>query len=194
MPDEYKKDCFVIMAFDPEVEPIWEKVFIPVIESAECKPLRVNVNEDGSSLSDLIFQYIRNSPLIVADLTLARPNCYFEVGYALGLNKHKKLILCCREDHNPDSPNYKPGSYKIHFDLRQHFIIWWEINNFEKFKVDLAEKINQRRDLIDKKEEIPLEAKSPQSIGKVSEKEVVDGLEGRLKNARQDYELWTKKN
>lgn len=194
MPEEFKKNCFVIMAFDPEIESIWEKVFVPVIESAGCKPLKVDVNEDGSSLSDLIFQYIRNSPLIVADLTLARPNCYLEVGYALGLNKHKNLILCCREDHNPDSPNYKPGSYKIHFDLRQHFIIWWEISNLEKFKMDLMEKINQRRDLIEKKEEVPLEKELSQSIERVSESEVVDGLEVRLKNARQDFERWIKKN
>jgi len=194
MPEEFKKDCFVIMGFDPEIESIWGKVFVPVIESAGCKPLRVDVNEDGSSLSDLIFQYIQNSPLIIADLTLARPNCYFEVGYALGLSKHNNLILCCREDHNPDSPNYIPGSYKIHFDLRQHYIIWWSDNDFEKFKIDLSEKISYRRYLIDKKEEVPLEAESPPTVEKVFKKEVVEALEDKLSNARQDFERWTKKN
>ena len=193
MTDSYKKNIFVIMPIENlETEFLWEEVFVPSIESVNCIPRRADKDEKGYSLSELIFQYIEYSPLVIADLTLERPNCYFEVGYALGRGKANKLILCCREDHNPDSPKYRSGSHKIHFDLRQHPLIFWKRNNLEKFKTDLIEKINYRRDLIEKREPVPTEPRATKEPEPAAE-ELIE-LEQKLKTARKDYEKWTKRN
>ena len=48
--------------------------------------------------------------MIVADITNERPNCYLEVGYAMGLGKKANLILTAREDTTtrvPELPTAK---------------------------------------------------------------------------------------
>lgn len=142
-------NCFVIMPIEnPETEPIWENVYIPVIEGAGLAPKRIDKEDEGTLLPTQIVQYINQSPLIIADLTLARPNCYLEVGYAMGLNKYNNLILCCREDHNIHSPKYSIDSEKVHFDLQSYGIIWWNQNDLDSFKEKLAEKIEFRKEKI----------------------------------------------
>jgi hypothetical protein len=190
--EPYKKDCFVIMAIkNPETEFLWHEVFVPAIESVGCKPRRIDKDEDGSSLSDLIFHFIKNSAILIADLTLSRPNCYLEVGYAMGVRSSLEIILCCREDHNADSENYRPGSNKIHFDIRQHNIIWWEENHLESFKEDLITKLNHRRDLIDKREPVPTEPQSDiMSPGEIKASPEIDH---KIELTRRYLEAWIKK-
>lgn len=68
-------------------------------------------------------------------------------------NKYRNLILCAREDHNPDSSNYKAGGPKIHFDLSGYDILWWSKDNLDEFKVDSIKKIKKRLSLVDKKKD-----------------------------------------
>src|SRR5258708_134031 len=94
-------ECFVIMPIKAtETEFMCTDVYTPVIEAAGMTPIRIDEQDDGTLLPLQIVQQINSSALIVADLTLARPNCYFEVGYAMGINRYSTLILCCRDDHN----------------------------------------------------------------------------------------------
>jgi hypothetical protein len=93
------------MPFTEELDEVYESCFKPTLEANGLKPIVVSRDRDGSPVYSQIISNIQSSYLIVADLTIARPNCYFEVGYAIGQGKQDNLIMCCREDHLTDSPN-----------------------------------------------------------------------------------------
>lgn len=80
----------------------------------------------------------------MADLTNERPNCYLEVGYALGCGRFTGLILTAREDHGTDSPNRRPGGPRVHFDLLGYDILYWTPEGLPRFREEL-EKRAQRR-------------------------------------------------
>jgi hypothetical protein len=86
---------------------------------------RVDQHNLGGLLASEIIAFIEGSDIIVADLTNERPNCYLEVGYALGAGRSSHVVLTAREDDNPDSPNHSPGGPKIHFDLAGYHILFW---------------------------------------------------------------------
>ena len=130
----------------PETERIWKEVYEPVINDSGLNPIRIEEDDDGTSMHRQINEDIVDASLIIGDITFARPNCYYEVGYAYGKGKNSNLILCCREDHNSDSPNFKPGEYKVHFDLQTYYILWWDENNLEEFRTKLAAKIERRKE------------------------------------------------
>jgi hypothetical protein len=80
-----------------------------------------------------IFDYIQNVPLIVADLTGHRSNCYLELGYAMALNK--RIILALDENDR-----YYPGTEKdrLAFDTTpMKYTFYKDID-------DLKEKIRER--------------------------------------------------
>jgi len=126
------------------MDEVWRSIYEPVIKGFGFSPKRVDVHDDGTLLKQQIIRYLNESDLIIADLTNERPNCYLEVGYVMGLNRYAQLILCCREDHNPDSPNYVKGGKRVHFDLQGYGIIWWNSAELEEFKKQLEEKIKRR--------------------------------------------------
>lgn len=174
-------DCFVIMPIgNPETEPVWEKAYFPIINGVSLKPKRVDIHDDGTFLPMQIIQYISGSQIIIADLTLARPNCYLEVGYAMGLNKYNNLILCCREDHNPDSPIFSKNQHKVHFDLQSFGILWWGNNNLDAFKVNLKQKIERR---IKRLKHAPLSVE-------LSGKPKTSNLEHLMSKSQEELKKW----
>ncbi|MBB1490716.1 MULTISPECIES: toll/interleukin-1 receptor domain-containing protein [unclassified Paracoccus (in: a-proteobacteria)] len=87
---------FVVMALgDPELNSIFKTVIVPTGAKFDFAVKRVDEKEDSESISQEIFRLIRNSSIILCDITNDRPNVYFETGYALGLNR--QIILTCRE-------------------------------------------------------------------------------------------------
>src|SRR4030066_2357518 len=112
------RQAFVIMQIgNPELDNVCEKVIVPALKANNLDPKRVDKHNKGGLLKREITAFIKTSDIIVADLTNERPNCYLEVGYAMGLDKFRNLILTAREDHNQDNTNYEKGGPKIHFDL-----------------------------------------------------------------------------
>lgn len=105
---------------------------------------QVDKHNEGRLLKSEIVSFIQSSDIIIADLTYERPNCYLEVGYAMGLDKFRNLILTAREDHHQDSPNYKKGGPKIHFDLSGYDILLWDPNDLPGFKKELEKRVRRR--------------------------------------------------
>jgi hypothetical protein len=139
------KKAFVIMQIgNPELDVIYKKVIVPVLENLGFDTKRVDKHTEGRLLKTEIVEFILTSDLIIADLTNERPNCYLEVGYAMGLDKFRNLILTAREDHNADSPDYKQGGPKVHFDLSGYDILFWKSNEIEEFKLELEKRIRRR--------------------------------------------------
>lgn len=139
------KQAFIIMQIgNPDLELVCEKAIVPALKSCGFDPKRVDKHTMGRLLKSEIVEFIISSDIIVADLTNERPNCYLEVGYAMGLDKFRNLILTAREDHNSDSPNYNKDGPKIHFDLSGYDILFWEQDNLDGFKAELEKRIKRR--------------------------------------------------
>src|SRR3990167_4145618 len=139
------KQAFIIMQIgDTELDNVFREVFIPASKNSGLDPKRVDKHNQGGLLKSEIVNFIQSAEIIIADLTNERPNCYLEVGYAMGLDKFRNLILTAREDHNQDSPNYKKDGPKIHFDLAGYDILFWDEKNLDFFSAVLEKRIKRR--------------------------------------------------
>lgn len=142
---EDMKQAFIIMQIgNSDLDKVCEEVFVPALKANNLDPKRVDKHNKGGLLKSEITAFIETSSIIIADLTNERPNCYLEVGYAMGREKYPNVILTAREDHNPDSPNHKKDGPKVHFDLTGYDILWWKPNELEKFKEELEKRIRRR--------------------------------------------------
>ena len=139
------RQAFIIIQIgNPDLDMACKEAIVPALKSCNLDPKRVDKHNEGRLLKSEIVGFIESSDIIIADITNERPNCYLEVGYAMGLDKFRNLILTARENHNQDSPNYKKGGPKIHFDLSGYDILFWEPNNFNKFREELEKRVRRR--------------------------------------------------
>lgn len=139
------KQAFIIMQIgNPDLDIIFQDAIVPALKSCGFDPKRVDKHNEGRLLKSEIVEFIESSDIIIADLTNARPNCYLEVGYAMGLDKFRNLILTAREDHYQNSPNYSREGPKIHFDLSGYDILFWESDKLVQFKEELEKRVRRR--------------------------------------------------
>jgi hypothetical protein len=117
---------------------------VPALKAKGFDPKRVDKHNTGGLLKSEIIGFIEESQIIVADLTNERPNCYLEVGYAMGLDKFRNLILTARADHNQSSPTHVLGGPKVHFDLQGYDVLFWDPKDLPAFKDELQKRIDRR--------------------------------------------------
>lgn len=95
--------AFVVIAFDRQMDPVYK-----AIQSAGAtvglRAERVIDIHGDYQITPKMLQMIRKCRLVVADLSLERPNVYFELGYARGIGK--TVVTIARE------------GTKIHFDAQ----------------------------------------------------------------------------
>jgi len=138
-------DAFVVMQIgDTALDAVYETAIVPAIERTGLRPHRIDRHNTGDLLKSEIVSYLQNSEIIVADLTNERPNCYLEVGYAMGLGRHRHLILTVRQDHQPGMPGYRPEGPKVHFDLAGYDLLFWDPEDLNTFTEQLAQRIQRR--------------------------------------------------
>jgi TIR domain len=94
---------FVVMSFDASMEPAYDAVKAAA-EVCGLVAKRVKDVPGDYRITDKMLGLIASARLIVVDLSLERPNVYFELGYARGLGKRVITIL-------------RKGS-TAHFDVR----------------------------------------------------------------------------
>jgi hypothetical protein len=137
--------AFVIMQIgNAELDRVYERAIVPAIEACGLSARRVDRHNQGGLLHSEIVAFLEESQILVADLTHERPNCYLEVGYALGAGRSMHLVLTAREDHQPDSPSHRPGGPKVHFDLSGYDILFWHPDRLDAFRAELAKRIVRR--------------------------------------------------
>ncbi len=142
-------DAFIIMQIgNPELDSVCEQAIVPALEACGLDAKRVDKHNQGGLLKSEIIGFIERADVIVADLTNERPNCYLEVGYTMGIDKFRNLILTVREDHYHESPNYKNGGPKIHFDLSGYDILFWHPEKLDEFRQELEKRIKRRRTVL----------------------------------------------
>lgn len=118
--------CFVIMTLsgNPLLQELYEQTIKPVVEDFDCRCERVDEQEFNGSIRDRILKNIREARFIIADVTEARPNCYYELGVAHALEKEVIHLANSARD--------------IHFDVKDfNFIIYHD-------GIDLERKLRRR--------------------------------------------------
>lgn len=129
-PVRKRSQAFVAMAFKNEHREARQGGLKEGIEAAGYEPYIVDRDEFLGKVDDRIVAEIRQSWLMVADLSFSRPNVYFEVGLAEGLGIPVVLTFHDRENRLADD--------EPQFDKRQDNIIFW------KTKEELAERVQRR--------------------------------------------------
>lgn len=127
-----------------ELDLVAASAIVPACSALGLEAKRVDKHNRGGLLKSEIVNFILESDIIVADLTNERPNCYLEIGYAMGAGKLENLILTVREDHFPDNERHMTGGPRIHFDLAGYDILSWNPLELEKFRGELEKRIRRR--------------------------------------------------
>ena len=80
--------CFMVMPFGRKAVPdrgeidfdaLWDRVFAPLLRDLGYDPIRADADLGASIIADMLIR-LTASDLVVADLTQANPNVYYEVG------------------------------------------------------------------------------------------------------------------
>jgi hypothetical protein len=140
--------AFVAMWFHADMKPAFEEGFDPALRATGHEPYRVDLAAHNNKVDDQIVAEIRRSKLVIVDATGARPNAYWEAGFAMGLGI--PVIWSCNESWEAHVLNTVPNgptaseatitrwSETLAFDTRQHYFIMWTD------PADLKEKLTAR--------------------------------------------------
>jgi HEAT repeats len=134
------KTAFVIMPFNPALEPVYLKIIQPILQNAGFICNRGDSKSDSIAIMDKVTKMIEDADLIVCDLTGGNPNVYYELGYARACNKQTILL----------SQTIPSG--QLPFDIRHLNITMYEDDKFSLLQLrdDLADVVNKISPLVDK--------------------------------------------
>jgi hypothetical protein len=140
---------FVIMQIgDPVLDLVYEEAVAPALAACEVEARRVDRHNRGGLILSEIMIFIEEAEIVVADLTNERPNCYLEVGYALGVGKLTNLILTARADHDLHAAGRRTGGPRVHFDVAGFDILFWRRAALGDFRRELEKRVRRRRELL----------------------------------------------
>jgi hypothetical protein len=103
------KQVFIAMSFDTSMEPVRD-IIKKTIDECGLTPIIMNEVEHINCIPMEIQAKIKNSGLMIVDLTTQNKGAYFEAGYAMALNI--PVIWCCNKN---DERN-------LHFDIKQYIV------------------------------------------------------------------------
>ncbi len=107
-----RKFIFIIMSFSEAMKDIYEEMkFAAEIYDTDLKLERIDDNFGDYKITEAILSKIEAAEFIICDLTEEKPNVYFELGYARGINKTVVLTA-------------KKGT-QIHFDVNGYRVIFY---------------------------------------------------------------------
>lgn len=123
----YSRQVFVAFHFDPNdvMKGIYDSAIAPAVSECGLFPYVTLDDDHGNSITDIIIAGIRKSRFVIADVTDASQNVYYEAGFAYGLGI--PVILTCREDSAEndmkfDTSHIKHILWKDGEDLRKRLI------------------------------------------------------------------------
>jgi hypothetical protein len=85
--------AFIVMQFSDEYNQLYEEVIKPVCEAYGILCERADEYYSTNMIIEDIVKSIRESSVIIADITPDNPNVFYEVGYAHAINK-PTILLC----------------------------------------------------------------------------------------------------
>jgi hypothetical protein len=111
---EINNTCFVVMPFQPIYDRLYEKVIKPAIEDAGLECVRGDETYSRQNIIEDIWNSIKRSRIIIADLSGQNPNVMYEAGLAHAIGKSIVLITRDKSD--------------VSFDLRPLRYIFYDVN------------------------------------------------------------------
>jgi hypothetical protein len=109
------KKAFVLMPFAEELSDVYRYLIADGLTNAGYDVKRADdILSQNNILSDIVSGIV-SSDLIVADLTGANPNVYYELGIAHALNKNVILLTQDIKELPFDLRSYRVVSYSLHF-------------------------------------------------------------------------------
>lgn len=128
-----EKLCFVLQPFDRgKFDRRYKEIIEPIIK--ECGLIPYRVDEDNYSIIPIesIHTKIKESSICIAEITTDNPNVWYELGYALALEKN--IVILCSEERTTQFP----------FDIRHRNILIYKtqtLSDFEELKNNLKKRI-----------------------------------------------------
>jgi hypothetical protein len=107
--------AFVLMPFAPEFDEIYNLFITPTLVEAGFEVFRADDMISNQNILRDIVSAIENSDLVVADLTTANPNVYYELGIAHALGRPVILLVQDIAELPFDLRAYRVVPYKTHF-------------------------------------------------------------------------------
>ena len=95
------KSAFVIMPFEPEFSAGYDDVIAPGVRAAGLAAVRADQDALGN-IEGMMFGRIFDSPVVIADVTGADPNVFYELG--ISHSTARKTITVVREDYRDRLP------------------------------------------------------------------------------------------
>ena len=93
-----KKSIFVIMPFKEELNDLWEIGIKETAENLGFSCFRSDGILNPGFIVDQIYDSIKNSDIIIGEMTGKNPNVFYEVGFAHALGKPTILLATSTED------------------------------------------------------------------------------------------------
>jgi hypothetical protein len=106
--------CFTIMPFGGWFDAYYADIYVPAIEEVGLKPHRADDLYRPSAIVHDIWEYTKQSRIVLADLTGKNPNVFYELGLAHALAKPAVLVAQSMDD--------------IPFDLRALRVLLYDKN------------------------------------------------------------------
>jgi hypothetical protein len=91
-----KKSAFVVMQFTEEYDDLYEDVIKPVTEQFGYECVRADKLSASTPILNDIIQSIRDSSVVVAEITPDNPNVFYEIGYSHAIGT-PTILLCDRK-------------------------------------------------------------------------------------------------
>lgn len=150
MDKDYEKKCFIVSPISGEntdvrrrADSLIKNIIAPVLDARGMDYVRIDLVNETGKISDKIMKYLKESCLVISDVTGNNPNVFFEVGYRYGIDKPQILLAETYDD--------------IPFDIKDENIIKYDfhVDKIQKVKEKLAKTIeNTLREYSKKKEEV----------------------------------------
>lgn len=110
MNEEY---CFVIMSLDPSMEEVYEDSIKLAVEKIGLKCLRMDKLDGTSNIARRMVEGIHGAKVVIADLSGAVPEVFYQLGVAHALGNNTIFIA-----QNPEK--------ELPFDIRNYKVIKYE--------------------------------------------------------------------
>lgn len=134
-PDSSSAFVAFLIDKDDVMKRVYEKAIKPALEDCGYKANASLVNEHNEGIVDTLLSDIRKSGLVVADVTGASHNVYYEAGFAYGLGI--PVIYTCKKDQWDESKQFdtihiKHILWNDENDLRERLIHRIEASGLSK--------------------------------------------------------------
>jgi MAP3K TRAFs-binding domain len=101
--------CFIAMPFGRKVvdgrsvefDTVWQEVIAPAIKAADMQPLRADEEHVGGIIHKPMFERLVLCEFAVADLTLANPNVFYELGVRHAARPATTVLIVANEVRLP---------------------------------------------------------------------------------------------